>query len=322
MWCNCHVNFLTLHFLLGLNHIGGSGVDTRLSPEVRGAFGKLVKKGLAVTRVAELFDTTRQTVHRWLGRAKHVGREYFKDKPRKPKESKVTEEVELSILKLRTTFKWGTARIQQGLCSLPGFVLGSVRCVQGVNLSRETINNVLVRNNQNGYLHEFRRWNFFRAKRPDELWQIDFRGPFNVHGKKYWFLICIDDYSRFIVCAEQFDHELTTAETVAVLMKQKRLPKAILSDNGSQFKEQWKSWCSEHQIEAHFAHPSYPQDKGKVERCIQNLNREFVNHLRKFPESLRGRLSEYREWFNHSRLHRGVKAFPATLYECNVRKLT
>jgi predicted DNA-binding protein YlxM (UPF0122 family) len=122
-----------------LDHIRGSGVDTRLSPDVRGAFGKLVKKGLAVTRIAELFGTTRQTVHRWLKRAKHVGREYFKDRLRKPRESKITEKVELSILKLRTTFKWGTARIQQGLYNLPSFVLGSVRCVQGAQLSRETI---------------------------------------------------------------------------------------------------------------------------------------------------------------------------------------
>jgi transposase InsO family protein len=251
-----------------------------------------------------------------------VGREYFKDKPRKPKSAKVTGEVELSILKLRTTFKWGTARIQQGLYNLPAFIRDSVGCVQGVKLSRETINNVLARNNQNGYMHEFKRWKFFRAKCPDELWQIDFKGPFSVQGKKYWFLVCIDDYSRFIVCAEQFDHELTTAETTAVLEKQKRLPKAILSDHGAQFKEQWKSWCKEHGVEAHFAHPSYPQDKGKVERCIQNLNREFVNHLRKFPEWLKGRVSEYREWFNHSRFHRGVKAFPAELYECNVRNLT
>ena len=294
----------------------------RLSPDVRGTFNKLVKKGLVVTRIAELFDTTRQTVYRWLNRAKHVGREYFKDKLRKPKESKVTTEVELSILKLRTTFKWGTARIQQGIYNLPDFILDSVRCVQGVKLSRETINNVLTRNCQNGYLGEFKRWNFFRAKEPDELWQIDFKGPFSVQGRKYWFLVCIDDYSRFIVCSEQFDHELTTAETVAVLERQKRLPKAILSDHGPQFRELWKSWCSLRDIEAHFAHPSYPQDKGKVERCIQNLNREFVDHLRKFPGWLKGKLAEYREWFNRCRFHRGVKAFPADLYKCNARNLT
>ena len=70
----------------------------RLSPDIRGAFNKLVKKGLAVKRVAELFDPTRQTVPRWLRRAKHVGREYFKDKPRKPKPAKITQDVELLVL--------------------------------------------------------------------------------------------------------------------------------------------------------------------------------------------------------------------------------
>jgi len=294
----------------------------RLSPDIRGAFRKLAKKDVKVTSIAEFFSTTRQTVYRWLGRGRHPGAETFEDKPRKPKESKVSVAVELSILKLRTTFKWGTARIQQGLYNLPNFILESVNCVQGMKLSRETINNVLARNNQNGYMHEFKRWKFFRAKEPDELWQIDFKGPFSVQGRKYWFLVCVDDYSRFIISAEQFDHELTTAEVTAVMEKQKRLPKAILSDHGSQFKEQWKDWCSQHSIEAHFAHPSYPQDKGKVERCIQNLNREFINPLRKFPEWLKGKISDYKDWFNHSRFHRGVKAFPADLYKCNVGNLT
>ena len=294
----------------------------RFSPDIRGTFGKLVKKGMAIKEIAYYFDTTRQTIHRWLKRGKHRGGETFSDKPRQPKESKVTMEVELSILKLRTTFKWGTARIQQGLDNLPDFIRKSVQCIQGVKLSRETINNVLARNNQNGYTREFKRWNFFRAKEPDELWQIDFREPFSVQGKKWWFLVCIDDFSRFIVAAEQFDHQLTTAETVAVLEKLGRVPKAILSDHGSQFKEQWKNWCIQHGIEAHFAHPSYPQDKGKVERCIQSLNREFVNQLRKFPEWLKDALREYRDWFNHFRFHRGVRTFPALLYECNVRNLT
>lgn len=131
---------------------------------------------------------------------------------------------------------------------------------------------MLAKNNQNRYQNEYKRWKFFRASEPDELWQIDFRGPFSVWGKKYWFLVCIDDYSRFIVAAEQFDHDLTTAETVAVLERVGRFLRAILCDHGLRFREQWKEWCSQHGVEAHFASSSFPQDKGKVERCIQNLN--------------------------------------------------
>jgi hypothetical protein len=87
-----------------------------------------------VTRIAYLFDTTRQTVYRWLKRGKHVGRESFKDRPREPKASKVADEVELSILTLRNTFGWGTARIQQGLYKLPPFIHEATHGVQGVKL--------------------------------------------------------------------------------------------------------------------------------------------------------------------------------------------
>jgi hypothetical protein len=66
-----------------------------------------------------------------------------------------------------------------------------------------------------------------------------------------------------LFAAEQFDHELTTAQTVAVLERQTRFPKAILSDHGSQFKEQWKNWCSVHGIEAQFAHPALSSGQGQ-----------------------------------------------------------
>lgn len=129
----------------------------RLHPGVRGLFSKLVNKGLTITRIAELLDTTRQTVHRWLKRARHVGREYYKDKPRTPKHRKVTEQVEVSILALRNTLKWGTGRIQQDLLELPRFIVEATGYVQGIHLSRESINNVLERHGLNGYLHEYKR---------------------------------------------------------------------------------------------------------------------------------------------------------------------
>jgi transposase InsO family protein len=83
----------------------------------------------------------------------------------------------------------------------------------------------------------------------------------------------------------------------------------VLSDHGSHFREQWRR-CADNGVEPHHTYPPYPQDKGKVVRCIPNLNREFVNHLREFPGWLRGSLQEYWEWFNHSLYHRGIKAFP------------
>ena len=56
---------------------------------------------------------------------------------RKKKKSKITLEVELSILALRNTFEWGCERIKKGLYSLPKFMRDTlskinVKLVQGV----------------------------------------------------------------------------------------------------------------------------------------------------------------------------------------------
>lgn len=190
----------------------------------------------------------------------------------------------------------------------------SIDCMQGIRLSREAINNILTRHGVNGYPHNYRHWKFFRASQPDELWQIDLKGPYTVHGQKYWFLVCIDDYSRFIVLTEQFDHCPTTDETTNLLDKLDRKPANILSDNGSQFKENWIKWCKSNGINPLFAHPYYPQDKGKVERTIRNVSEEFVYLLRRFPDWLGGKLGEYKDWFNKDRFHRGINNFPSRLY--------
>lgn len=281
-------------------------------------FAKLCRNGFKKSLVARLFGSTSQTVGRWCDRAFHRGSESFRDRPRKPKEGKVTELVELSILAVRLTFGWGTARIRQALVCLPPFMQKVLQyCVQGVELSRTAINNVLKKHDLNGYKKKHDSWKFFRAKRPDELWQLDVKGPFTVQGQKYWFVVCVDDYSRYLLTAEQFDHDPTTEDMEKVLLPlfECRKPEKILTDNGKQFKEAWKDFLEKQGVEALYAHPYYPQDKGKVERAIRNVAEEFVNLLKKFPRWLGGQIKEYRDWYNTKRLHLGIGTQPAKLYK-------
>ena len=292
---------------------------TRHTPELRNTFVVLSKKGLHKSFIAHLFETSRQTVSYWCKRAYHAGKDSFKDKARRIRE-KITPEAELSILALRNTFHWGSARIQQGLFSLPNFMkkklkeLG-VKLVQNVKLSRTAINNALRAHGLNGYKKKYKKWKFFRAKQPNELWQLDIKGPFKVEGIKYYFVICIDDYSRYLLLAEQLNHCPTVEEMTNMLnpIIKRHKPEKILTDNNP-FREEWDNWCKGNRIEPLHAHPYYPQDKGKVERAIRNVAEEFVYLLKKFPEWLHGKLKEYVWWFNHKRFHRGVKDFPYRLY--------
>ena len=160
----------------------------------------------------------------------------------------------------------------------------------------------------NGYRGKIKTWKFFRAKKPNELWQLDLKGPFKVQGKKYWILVCIDDYSRFILMLKLFSHAPNIKEISKILLPiiEYFHPENILTDNNP-FREDWKNWCIENKVNPLFAHPYYPQDKGKVERTIRNLAEEFVNLLSKFLQWLNGKLEEWKVWFNEKRFHRVLR---------------
>lgn len=290
------------------------GNPIRLRPEQRRQMVNMVRIGLSKKLVAEIFGVSRQTVWTWCKRANHRGRESFKNLPRWPKKGKITQKVKDSIVELRTRFGWGTARMQQALVNLPRFMREKLNaCVQGVRLSRTAINGVLKEYDLNGYGREQKAWKFFRAKCEDGLWQLDIKGPFSFLGRRCWFPVCVDDYSRYLLVCERFDHEPTTGELVGLLERLPRKPEKILTDNGGQFREAWKRWCKGNGVEPLFAHPYYPQDKGKVERTIRNVAEEFVNLLRKFPEWL-DKIGEYRKWYNRHRFHRGINTQPAKIY--------
>lgn len=236
--------------------------------------------------------------------------------------SKISVEVEASILYLRNNFKWGTARIQQGLRKLPSFMIEEFertmqfKCIQGFELSRESINRILKKHGLNGYSKKWKKWKFFRAKYANELWQVDLK-EFRFQGRKYYLLVVIDDYSRFLISMNLFDHCPKAIELTSAMQKLTRKPEKILSDNGPQFWDQWENWCRGNGIEPIFAHPYYPQDKGKVERSIRNVSEEFIYLLTQFNKWFNNRcFEEFRRWFNEDRYHHGVKDYPANLYLC------
>jgi transposase InsO family protein len=293
-----------------------------LSPSTRKCLVEAVRRTENKSLVAMVFGVCRKTVQVWWKRAYHRGPEFYRDRRPDPKPRKVTDLVEKTILAVRVVFEWGTARIQQALVSLPSFAREALEKIIGsslpcVDLSRTAINDVLKRHKLNGYRVTQDNWKFFRAKRADELWQLDLKGPFTVGGKKFWIAVCVDDYSRYLILCELFDHQPSTQELLCLLdghsSKTGRKPEKILTDRGGQFQESWKEGCIARQIEPLLAHPYYPQDKGKVERTIRNVAEEFVKLLKKFPEWL-GRIGEYLPWYNEKRLHRGIKDYPAKLY--------
>lgn len=283
----------------------------RLKPEQRLLLGKLARTNIPKNLLMMSFSVSRKTVWYWGKENLH----YVSDLSRANHKFKITVETEITIIAFRNNFGYGTARIQQRLFCAPDFELEQMEVkVQGVELSRQAINEILKKWGINGYRRrKGKAWKFFRAKYVNELWQLDLK-RFKFQGKKYELLVCIDDHSRFILLLHLFDHS-PTIEEIGRAMKHlvdKYLPEKILTDNNP-FQNSWKEWCKENGTEAVFAHPYYPQDKGKVERTIRNVTEEFIDLLGNFPMFF-DRLQEFRNWFNEKRFHRGIKDYPAKLF--------
>ena len=255
-------------------------------------------------------NVSRKTVDKWSKRTKHL-----KDKARR-KIRKITLEIELFIIAVRNTFKWGTARIKNSLMQeLPCFMedklleLSVVR-PEKISLSRQAINTVLKKYGLNGYKKKRVEWKFFRASRPLELFQLDLKGPYRVQGQKFWWVVCVDDFSRVIICAEMFDQMLSHEEIWKSLLPKMKdhKPESMLTDNNL-FKKKWDKLCTDHEIQSLHIHPYWPKDNGKVERMIKTLSEEFIYLLRSFPEWLE-KLNEYVKWYNEKRHHYGINAIP------------
>lgn len=294
----------------------------RLSKDLRRLIGVLYDWLNNKSLVSRLLGVDRGSVIRWSKR-----RGNLKDKPRKPKNRstdgskkksnvKITKEVGASIVDLRLIFKWGCARIKQHLWNAPSHVRKEVPgLVQGVWLSRQSINDFLTKRKLNGYAKKKEGWKFFRAENPNKLWQLDPKGPVTIQGKRTWFVVCIDDYSRYMLMAEQYDHAPSCKDIQKDLLPliKKHRPENILTDNNP-FKKDWDKWLKEHNVKSQHAHPYYPQDKGKVERAIRNLTEEFINPIKKFPHWLKENLEKYKDWYNNERIHLGIQTTPHKLY--------
>lgn len=306
-----------------------------VTPEIRKLMIKARRNGKQVRDIAEMFDVSRKTVWKWYKRVSKKGWPNYRDRSKRPHtiHKKITPLAEEAILLLRDSFNWGTQRIEICLQSPPPYIQYLLETVLGkpwkpVMLSRQSINNIFKKHRRNGspYQKNKKDWKFFRAQGPNDMWQIDIKGPFLLDGERVKALVILDDYSRFLLSARLFKSVTTDVVTQELnrCMQVYSKPNSILSDNGSQFREQFTEWCTEPKrgIEVVHAPPFYPQCKGKVERCIRTFNEEYIR-LDKVFEEPQTLIEEYRDWYNNNRYNSGIHDIPINLYlPKNVTDLT
>ena len=278
--------------------------------------------GVSVAALCRRFEISRKTGYKWLARFRAEGETGLVDRSRVPESSpsKTSAEMERLVCSVREMHPaWGGRKIRwvlerQGIDGLPAV---------------STITDILRRNGLLGPViaRKLVDWKRFEAARPNDMWQMDFKGWFKTKSGRCDPFDVLDDHSRFSLCLEACGDQ--TRRTVQGLLTdtftEYGLPKQILCDNGgpwgnTQAGFRWTGlgvWLLDLGVEVIHSAVRHPQTMGKDERFHRTLGVEVVS-TRPVWDSLGHVQEAFDDWrpiYNHQRPHEALAGgVPADRY--------
>ena len=292
----------------------------------REEFVKLVElESSNVSVLCRRFGISRKTGYKWLNRYESVGCAALCDRSRRPHTSpeKTCEAMEAAVLSVRTEHSaWGGRKIRRVLLNAGH---------QGVP-SASTITAILHRH---GLIDEaesskHKAWMRFEHERPNDLWQMDFKGHFAMDLGRCHPLTVLDDHSRYCVGLEACGNERTgtVRERLTGVFRRYGLPCRMLMDNGSPWGNDadhpWTPltvWLLRLGVGVSHGRPYHPQTQGKDERFHRTLKAEVLSG-RSFENlpSCQSAFDDWRETYNVRRPHEALELnTPITRYAVSPR---
>lgn len=262
----------------------------------------------SLTELCAEFEISRPTGYQWLKRYEANGIRGVVEKSRRPHASprRTAAEWEERAVELRRERPdWGARKIQHLLER------------EGIRLPGSTIHRIfwrhdLVRKGEPRRL-ALRR---FERERPNQLWQMDFKGP------KGWDqpvgpLSVLDDHSRYAVALENTGS--TQAQGVQCVLERvfhdSGVPEEMLMDHGTPWFNtqgrlgwsQFTVWLMDQDVALHFSGRGHPQTQGKVERFHRSLTSALLR--RGTPEQAQRQvwLDAFRQEYNCVRPHEALQ---------------
>ena len=158
----------------------------------------------------------------------------------------------------------------------------------------------------------------YERARPNELWHIDLKGPFYLHGirgarRSCHFIALVDDHSRFLlgIRAVPTKEAVTVLETLAEAIDLCGVPHELMSDNGTPFVTIVRTMLSRFQrtlAELSIRHirtqVDTPWTNGKVDAFWATLQAEVLDrqHLADLAAA-EAAVTAFAGYYNYHRLH-------------------
>jgi putative transposase len=156
------------------------------------------------------------------------------------------------------------------------------------------------------------------AQGQNKRWSMDFVHDVLVSGQRFRSLTTVDDGTRespAIVVDTSIPGRRVVRE-LERLKKERGLPKAIVVDNGPEFRGRaLVSWAAENGVELHFIDPGKPMQNGFIESFNGRFRDECLNASWFISlEDARRTIEAWRDDYNHNRPHRSLKGMTPAEY--------
>jgi transposase InsO family protein len=248
----------------------------------RREFVELAKvDGTNISALCRRFGISRQTGYKWIRRSREGAN--LEDRSKRPKTSpkRTDEPTQAKVLDLRDRHPaWGGRKLRTRLLKL------GEKHVPAAS----TITEILRRHQRldaqecQGHAPFVR----FERERPNELWQMDFKGHVPLHvGGRCHPLTVLDDHSRYAIGLRACLNEQreTVQEELIALFRRYGLPERILCDNGPPWAvpqgmhrhTRLSVWLLLLGVGVSHGRPKHPQTQGKDERFHRTLNAELLS---------------------------------------------
>ena len=263
--------------------------------------------GEPLSQLCGEFGISRRTGYKWIARYRMGGVEAIAERSRRPLHSptRTASDLEMRVVALRKVYPdWGARKL--------AVLLGR----QGTELPPSTVHRILLRHglvrDEDRHKPAVQR---FEREQPNELWQMDFKGPKN-WPKQCTALSVIDDHSRYVVALEATarpEGRLVQRHLIRAF-EECGLPEAMLMDHGIPW---WQAqsfagatylslWLMRQGIALHFSGIRHPQTQGKVERFHGSMERAL--DCRGVPaQDHQLWLDAFRREHNHIRPHEALR---------------
>jgi transposase InsO family protein len=287
-------------------------------------------KYYSISELAERFNISRKTAHKWINRYLEQGLAGLEEQSRRPKSCPWQTEpgVADEIVCMREKHpSWGPKKLLD--------VLGR-RDPERELPSIPTAARILDRAGLVKPRRRYRRAHpgcpQTKAAEPNDIWPADYKGQFRLKNGKYCFPLTISDLSSRYILGIDAHPAISLEQTFAYFTRVFQtygLPKRIRTDNGVPFASnalarlsQLSVWFIKLGIYPELIEPGKPQQNGVHERMHRTLKQEATIPPASSLKGQQKKFDDFREEFNQERPHEAIDMKrPGEIYQASERKM-